>query len=168
MPVPLTLFYSRMQTQVGKLVLGATERGLKYIYFGGALPKARQWEMWVESPQQLQPYEAELEAYFRGEVREFSCKLDLEGTDFQKKCWHALLRIPYGKTCSYAEIAKEVGSPRAFRAVGQANHVNPIPIIVPCHRVITSSGALGGYGGGLDLKRALLRLEQQQTHLNLD
>lgn len=168
MPVPLTVFYSRMQTPMGKLVLGATERGLRYIYFGEALPKSKKWEVWVEAPQLLQPYEEELRAYFRGELREFSCQLDLEGTDFQKKCWQALLRIPYGKTRSYAEIAQAVGSPRAFRAVGQANHDNPIPIIVPCHRVITSSGTLGGYGGGLDMKRALLHLEQQQSHLNLD
>lgn len=168
MLLPLTVFYSRMQTPVGKLVLAATERALKYIYFGDALPQSKKREVWVEAPHLLRPYEEELQAYFRGQLREFSCELDLEGTDFQKKCWHTLLRIPYGKTRSYAEIARAVGSPRAFRAVGQANHDNPIPIIVPCHRVITSSGTLGGYGGGLEMKRALLRLEQQQSHLNLD
>src|SRR5262249_32026504 len=81
------------------------------------------------------------------------------GTDFQKKCWNALLTIPYGKTRSYADIARQVGRPQAFRAVGQANHNNPISIIVPCHRVITSSGTLGGYGGGLATKDKLLKLE---------
>lgn len=168
MPAPLTVYYSRMQTSVGRLLLAATERGLRYVYFGGSLPEARKGELWIESPQVLRPYEEELQAYFRGELREFSCKLDLAGTTFQKKCWNALLRIPYGKTRSYADIAKEVGSPRAFRAVGQANHNNPIPIIVPCHRVITSSGTLGGYGGGLDMKRALLRLEEAQFSLSPD
>jgi O-6-methylguanine DNA methyltransferase len=124
------------------------------------MPRPRKGEVWIESAAALQPYADQLQAYFRGELREFTCKLDLDGTTFQKKCWEALLRIPYGKTCSYADIAKQVGSPRAFRAVGQANHNNPIPIIVPCHRVITSSGTLGGYGGGLDVKERLLRLEQ--------
>lgn len=155
----VTVSFCRIETPIGKLLLAATERGLRYVYFGGTLPRPRKEEVWIESPEALRPYAEELQAYFRGELREFTCKLDLAGTEFQKKCWNALMRIPYGKTCSYADIAKEVGSPRAFRAVGQANHNNPIPIIVPCHRVITSSGTLGGYGGGLDVKRTLLRLE---------
>jgi O-6-methylguanine DNA methyltransferase len=154
------VYYSTVESPIGKLLLAATERGLRYIQFGGRMPRPRKGEVWVESAAALQPYADQLQAYFRGELREFTCKLDLDGTTFQKKCWEALLRIPYGKTCSYADIAKQVGSPRAFRAVGQANHNNPIPIIVPCHRVITSSGTLGGYGGGLDVKERLLRLEQ--------
>ena len=85
--------------------------------------------------------------------------LDLRGTDFQLRCWNALVKIPYGKTCSYGDLARTVGSPRGFRAVGMANHDNPIPIIVPCHRVITSDHKLGGYGGGLDVKEKLLHLE---------
>jgi len=156
------IYYTRMQTPIGKLLLAAGERGLRYIYFGDGLPARHRNEVWIESAEQLQPFQEQLGAYFRGELREFSCPLDLEGTTFQKKCWNALLRIPYGKTRSYAEIAREVGSPHAFRAVGQANHHNPIPIIVPCHRVITSAGTLGGYGGGLDVKQKLLRLENAQ------
>jgi O-6-methylguanine DNA methyltransferase len=78
---------------------------------------------------------------------------------FQKQCWNALLRIPYGATCSYADLARKVGRPRAFRAVGQANHQNPVAIIVPCHRVVGSGGSLTGYGGGLEIKEKLLRLE---------
>lgn len=155
-----TVYYSRMETPIGKLLLAATERGLRYIHFGHEIPESRKTEVWVESPQMLRPYEEQLRAYFLGELQEFTCNLDLEGTQFQKKCWNALLRIPYGRTRSYADIAREVGSPRAFRAVGQANHNNPIPIIVPCHRVITSSGTLGGYGGGLKVKDTLLRLEK--------
>jgi len=85
--------------------------------------------------------------------------LDLRGTDFQKKCWRALLKIPYGKVRTYAQIAKSVDCPQGFRAVGMANHDNPVPIIVPCHRVLASDGTLGGYGGGLDVKRKLLELE---------
>ena len=159
MPSPQAIYYGFFETPVGKLLLGASERGLRYIHFGGQLPRPRRNELWIEAPAALQPYQEQLRAYFQGELKEFTCKLDLNGTDFQKKCWNALLRIPYGKTCSYADIARQVGSPRAFRAVGQANHNNPIPIIVPCHRVITSSGTLGGYGGGLDVKQKLLHHE---------
>lgn len=157
---PQAIYYTFIETPIGKLLLAASERGLRYIYFGGIQSRPGKGEVWVESPDMLKPYEEQLQAYFRGELREFTCKLDLVGTEFQKKCWCALLRIPYGKTSSYADIAKQVGSPKAFRAVGQANHNNPIPIIVPCHRVITSSGTLGGYGGGLELKERLLRLEK--------
>ncbi|HEY6970942.1 MAG TPA: methylated-DNA--[protein]-cysteine S-methyltransferase [Candidatus Angelobacter sp.] len=159
MQPPQAIYYCFFETPVGKLLLAASERGLRYIHFGGQLPRPRRNELWIEAPVALQPYQEQLRAYFQGELKEFTCKLDLNGTDFQKKCWNALLRIPYGKTCSYADIAQQVGSPRAFRAVGQANHNNPIPIIVPCHRVITSSGTLGGYGGGLDVKQKLLHHE---------
>ena len=85
--------------------------------------------------------------------------LDLRGTPFQKRCWEALLKIPYGKTFSYAQIAREVGSPKGFRAVGMANNRNPVAIMVPCHRVIASGGTLCGYGGGLPAKEWLLKLE---------
>jgi len=159
MPSPQAIYYCFFETPVGKLLLAASERGLRYIHFGEQLPRPRRNELWIEAPAALQPYQEQLRAYFQGELKEFTCKLDLNGTDFQKKCWNALLRIPYGKTCSYADIARQVGSPRAFRAVGQANHNNPIPIIVPCHRVITSGGTLGGYGGGLDVKQKLLHHE---------
>jgi len=157
-----TLYYSRMETPAGKLLLAAGERGLRYVHFGGELPCRKKNEFWIESPEMLRLCEEQLNTYFLGELREFTCQLELKGTEFQKKCWNALLRIPYGKTVSYADIARQVGSPRSFRAVGQANHHNPIAIIVPCHRVITSSGALGGYGGGLEIKQKLLRLENPQ------
>jgi O-6-methylguanine DNA methyltransferase len=159
MPTAQAVYYSVVDSPIGKLLLAATNRGLRYIQFGARMPRPRKGEVWIESRDALKPYEDQLLSYFRGELREFTCRLDLEGTQFQKKCWNALMSIPYGKTVSYADIARQVGSPRAFRAVGQANHNNPIPIIVPCHRVITSSGTLGGYGGGLDVKERLLRLE---------
>ncbi|HYL92171.1 MAG TPA: methylated-DNA--[protein]-cysteine S-methyltransferase, partial [Alphaproteobacteria bacterium] len=137
----------------------AGERGLRYIHFQGKMPNHKSGEEWIESRAKTQLYEDQLNAYFRGELRDFNCPLDLVGTEFQKNCWNALCRIAYGKTCTYAELAVQVGSPRAFRAVGQANHNNPVPIIVPCHRVIGANGALTGYGGGLDIKEKLLRLE---------
>jgi methylated-DNA-[protein]-cysteine S-methyltransferase len=105
----------------------------------------------------------ELKEYFAGERREFSMALDLRGTPFQLACWEALLAIPYGETRSYADIARDIGHPNAFRAVGMANNRNPVAIVVPCHRVIASSGSLCGYGGGLDLKRKLLDLEQEHA-----
>ena len=101
----------------------------------------------------------ELEAYFAGRLRKFTLPLDLCGTPFQKTVWKALLRIPYGETRSYSDIAKAIGKPAAVRAVGLANGANPVSIIVPCHRVIGKSGDLVGYGGGLERKRALLELE---------
>jgi methylated-DNA-[protein]-cysteine S-methyltransferase len=103
--------------------------------------------------------EAELEEYFAGRRRKFDVPLDLVGTDFQKQVWHQLLKIPYGRTCSYADIAREIENPKAVRAVGAANGRNPICVIVPCHRVIAADGSLGGYTGGLDKKRQLLTLE---------
>jgi methylated-DNA-[protein]-cysteine S-methyltransferase len=101
----------------------------------------------------------QLRAYFGGSLREFDLPLDPAGTDFQKRVWLELLKIPYGETRSYSEVAIAVGSPKAVRAVGAANGANPIPIVVPCHRVIGSSGKLTGYGGGLELKKRLLDLE---------
>ena len=159
MHTPETVYYSVIESPVGKLLLAATDRGLRYLHFGGEMPVRSKRVRWIEAPQVLRPYEEQLRAYFRCELRDFTCKLDLAGTEFQKKCWKALLRIPYGKTRSYADVAREVGSPKAFRAVGQANHNNPIAIIVPCHRVIGANGSLTGYGGGMEIKEKLLRLE---------
>lgn len=105
----------------------------------------------------------ELSEYGQGERRDFTFAIALEGTPFDKRVWSALLEIPYGGTATYGEIAAEIGSPGAARAVGAANHRNPIPIVVPCHRVVAASGRLGGYGGGLALKRRLLDLEARMS-----
>lgn len=121
-----------------------------------------------ESSSALSPYLQELSEYFAGQRREFSFPLDLRGTGFQLACWRALLEIPYGETRSYRDIAQAIGHSHAFRAVGMSNNRNPIAIIVPCHRVIASSGSLCGYGGGLDIKRKLLDLEQGNLNRNLD
>jgi O-6-methylguanine DNA methyltransferase len=101
----------------------------------------------------------ELRAYFAGNLRVFSVPLDMQGTDFQVSVWNQLVKIPYGETRSYSQVAEAVGRPKAVRAVGAANSNNPIAIIVPCHRVIGSGGKLTGYGGGLPLKKRLLELE---------
>ncbi len=102
----------------------------------------------------------QLSAYFAGELTEFDIHMELSGTEFQQKVWRALQTIPFGETRTYGEIAQQIGSPGAFRAVGLANGRNPIGIIVPCHRVIGASGGLTGYGGGIDRKRLLLALEK--------
>jgi methylated-DNA-[protein]-cysteine S-methyltransferase len=103
---------------------------------------------------------AQLEAYFEGKLRRFNLPLDLVGTGFQRRVWEELVEIPYGETRTYAQVAASIGHPSAIRAVGAANGQNPVAIIVPCHRVIRTGGGLGGYGGGLDAKRALLDLEK--------
>ena len=102
--------------------------------------------------------------YLDGKRTDFDVPLDLRGTPFQQAVWHALLAIPYGETRSYADVARSVGKPDAVRAVGTANGANPVPLVVPCHRVIQSGGKLGGYGGGVDLKRRLLAMEQSLRH----
>ena len=109
-------------------------------------------------PPVLKEAATQLEEYFAGERREFDVPMELDGTAFQREVWAELTRIPYGETISYGELARRVGRPSAPRAVGQANGRNPIPIIVPCHRVLASNG-IGGYGGGLKVKRALLAVE---------
>lgn len=110
----------------------------------------------------------QLEEYFNAQRRAFQLPLDLRGTPFRQKVWNALLEIPYGETRSYAELARSIGEPKAFRAVGAANGANPIAIIVPCHRVVASGGGLGGYGGGVPLKKRLLALESGACHSLFD
>ena len=161
-----TLYYSRIESPVGPLLLAMSERGLAILAFGHDLPERLNGERvdWQESDEACAMARRELDEYFAGRRREFTVPLDLRGTEFQKDCWNELLRIPYGETRSYAEIAKAVGRPTAYRAVGQSNHHNPVAIIVPCHRVLAGGHELGGYGGGLPLKAFLLRLEGAEFH----
>lgn len=106
---------------------------------------------------------SQMEEYFQGNRKTFDIPYILHGTPFQERVWQALCRIPYGHTCSYRDIAAEIGQPKACRAVGMANHRNPMMLVVPCHRVIGADGSLGGYAGGLELKRFLLSLEENHT-----
>ena len=160
-----TLYYSRMDSAIGPLNVAVSEKGLVALEFdrGQFPPRKNKQIIWEESRAKTKPFTRELEEYFAGKRREFTFPLDLRGTDFQVKCWRALLAIPYGETRSYADIARAVRKPQAFRAVGMANNRNPIAIVVPCHRVIASDGTLCGYGGGLDIKRRLLELEGALT-----
>jgi len=161
-----TLFYSRMTSPAGPLLIGVSDSALVVLEFDRGLPQQIAGEpvAWKESQKRTRPVRRQLEEYFAGKRRRFDLALDLRGTQFRKRCWRELLRIPYGETRSYAEIARAVGNPNGFRAVGQANHYNPIAIIVPCHRVLASGRYLGGYGGGLPVKAFLLRLEGANFH----
>ncbi len=167
-----TLQSVTIDSPVGPLFLAASQRGLVALEFDKRLPGQQTIRpnprdlrtetnrlQFHESAEALRPYIRELEEYFQGDRRQFSFVLDLRGTDFQLACWRALLAIPYGETRTYADIARAVGRPQGFRAVGMANNRNPVAIVVPCHRVIASNGTLCGYGGGLDVKRKLLELE---------
>lgn len=148
------LYSSIHDSPIGPLTLVASERGLVALEFG-----KKEREDCVDDPKRLAPYHKQLNEYFAGKRQEFTVALDIRGTDFQKRCWQELLKIPYGQTRSYRQIAEAVGNRNALRAVGLANGQNPIAIIVPCHRVIASDGTLCGYGGGLHVKEELLRLE---------
>jgi O-6-methylguanine DNA methyltransferase len=160
-----TLYYSRHDSLAGPLILTVSDQGLVALEFDrGKFPSKKSASaVWQESEKRTKSYARELNEYFAGKRREFTFPLDLRGTPFQVKCWRALLDIPYGQTRTYADIARAVGKPQAFRAVGMANNRNPIAIVVPCHRVIASDGTLCGYGGGLDVKRKLLELEGALT-----
>jgi methylated-DNA-[protein]-cysteine S-methyltransferase len=161
------LHYSFYPSPVGRLTVGVSQRGLLHIDLRGAVPQNNARRQWIESEQHTAPYRTELREYFAGKRRKFTVPLDLRGTQFQLRCWRALSDIPYGDTRTYADLARVVGSPKGFRAVGAANHDNPVPIIVPCHRVIASDGSLCGFGGGLEMKRALLELEGIRIAQNL-
>ena len=155
------LYYSKLDSRVaGPLIIGVSDRGLILLEFDrGNFPPKKKNVLWTESREVPQDYVRQLNEYFRGRRREFAFPLDLRGTPFQLQCWRALLKIPYGETRTYADLARAVGRPDAYRAVGMANNRNPIAIVVPCHRVIAFDGTLCGYGGGLDVKRKLLELE---------
>jgi len=155
-----TLYYSQMDSSIGRLNVAVSDKGLVVLAFDrDTFPPKKSCYRWEESQEHTAPFIQEIREYLAGERREFTFALDLRGTPFQVGCWRALLSIPYGETRTYADIARTVHKPQAFRAVGMANNRNPIAIVVPCHRVIASDGTLCGYGGGLDLKRKLLTLE---------
>lgn len=140
-----------IETPIGPLSLQADEAAVTAIRFGACGAQ--------DASPLLDAAEAQLREYFAGARRTFDLPLAPHGTAFQQRVWAALRAIPYGETCTYGELATAIGSPNASRAVGMANHRNPIPIIIPCHRVIGANGALTGHAGRLEVKRKLLALE---------
>lgn len=161
----MNLAYKFIETPVGKLKLVASNKGLVAILWenDNRVP-LRDLVQDDRHPVLLQA-ESQLEEYFAGSRQTFDIPLDMRGTTFQKSVWEALLAIPYGDTRSYGELAKRLGRPSASRAVGAANGRNPLSIVVPCHRVIGSSGKLTGFAGGLGTKAQLLSLEKESTEL---
>ncbi|MGD9844901.1 MAG: methylated-DNA--[protein]-cysteine S-methyltransferase [Variibacter sp.] len=153
--------YKIIASPVGRLKLVASDKGLAAILWENDDPDRVRVGPLLESPGHpiLRETERQLAQYFAGRLKAFTVPLDFQGTAFQKSVWKALLTIPFGETRTYADIARQIGRPTAFRAVGAANGKNPISIIAPCHRVIGSSGSLTGFAGGLAAKARLLRLE---------
>ena len=151
-----------METAGYTLAVTASDAGIRGIdLHGTAVPEGEE----RPSNRYLRQAVAQLRAYFAGELREFDLPLDMLGTEFQKRVWDELRHIPYGETRSYSHVAQTIGAPKAVRAVGAANGRNPVPIVVPCHRVIGAGGSLTGFGGGLPMKRFLLDLEARHSHL---
>ena len=161
----MTLRYRIVDSPVGALTLVGDDEALCGLHMEDQAHRPTVSDEWVCDDDAFPDAAEQLRAYFDGGLTEFDVRLRLEGTDFQRRVWAALQEIPYGETRSYGEIARRIGQPTAFRAVGLANGRNPIGIIVPCHRVIGAGGSLVGYGGGLDRKVALLALEKGQAAL---
>ncbi len=160
----MNLRHAIFDSPLGAISVVAGDGGLEHIHFdAGDSPFAPPPGARAGRNAHLDAAERELAEYFAGTRRKFDVPLAAAGTAFQRRVWRALLDIPYGSTDSYGAIAQRIGRPRASRAVGAANGRNPLPIIVPCHRVIAASGSLGGYTGGVWLKRALLDLERGQS-----
>ncbi|NWB25350.1 methylated-DNA--[protein]-cysteine S-methyltransferase [Pseudomonas gingeri] len=159
------IYYDVMPSPIGPMMLVADDDGLRELRFELDYRPQTPLDGWLHAPEKLAPVRRQLEEYFAGERLEFDLKLNMQGTDFQKEVWDALATIPYGVITSYGQICQQIQRPKASRAVGAANGRNPVPVIVPCHRVIGSNGTLTGFGGGLAAKQWLL--EHESRHFQL-
>jgi methylated-DNA-[protein]-cysteine S-methyltransferase len=155
------LHYAYVVSPVGPLLVAGSDAGLSLINFQTGRHVRQPEAAWVEDRAPFEEAIAQLSSYFDGTLQRFELKLAPRGTPFQLAVWQKLLEVAYGETISYGELARRVGNPRASRAVGAANGQNPLPIVVPCHRVIGQQGKLTGYGGGLPIKELLLDLERR-------
>jgi methylated-DNA-[protein]-cysteine S-methyltransferase len=155
----MAICYTEVDSPVGPLLLAGDDEALHVISFERSRWAARRSSDWIQDARPFREVMGQLRAYFAGDRREFDVRIKPHGTDFERTVWKALMEIPYGRTISYGELARRIGHPTAARAVGLANGRNPLPIVVPCHRVIGADGSLTGYGGGLETKRWLLTLE---------
>ena len=155
------IVYTVMNSPLGRILVARNTEGLTCINFQDGTEPVSPQAGWREQASALADATAQLGAYFRGELRQFEIPLAPQGTAFQLQVWQAMKAIPYGQTLTYAELARKVGRPQAARAVGGASSRNPLPVVVPCHRVVGSDGSLTGYAGGLHLKQALLDLERR-------
>ncbi len=151
--------YCYYQSPIGKLLLVGADGVLEELHFPNSSEQIHIPEDWQCDEQCFQPALQQLAEYFTGSRQQFDLKIAPKGTTFQQSVWQELCKIPFGQTASYGEIAERIGNPKACRAVGLANAKNPLPIIVPCHRVIGKDGSLTGFGGGLEIKKQLLDIE---------
>lgn len=159
------MYYCYLETPIGDLLLGGDDEGLAVVGFPEGSMRLEPESDWIFNEKPFLEARRQLDEYFAGKRREFDLPLKPTGTEFQLQVLEELQKIPYGITCSYRDIAERIGRPKAVRAVGAANGRNPIPVIIPCHRVIGTSGDLTGFGGGLPTKEALLRLELENSQL---
>ena len=151
--------YTTVDSPIGELTLVGDEHGLAGLYMESQRYGPKRDPAWRHDPEALADAAEQLEQYFAGERTEFELELAPRGTEFQRRVWSLLLEIPFGETTTYGALAAKVDAPRAARAVGMVMNRNPIPIVLPCHRVVGANGSLTGYGGGLHVKERLLRLE---------
>lgn len=158
------IVYTYMKSTSGAILLARNEAGLTHISFQEGKSPVQPKSDWRKEDAPLLEAIEQLKAYFNGELKTFDLPLDPKGTSFQQKVWKALQSIPYGETVSYGDLATQIERPTASRAVGAANGQNPLPIVVPCHRVIGANGKLTGYAGGLKIKKSLLDHEQEMSH----
>ena len=159
-------YQAQLDSPIGVLTLVASDAGLRKVLWDDRVDEAGD-AMFDDRHPVLEAATAQLREYFAGDRKHFDLPLDLIGTDFQKDAWLALASVPYGETTSYGEQAERIGRKGAFRAVGAANGKNPVPIVLPCHRIIGANGALTGFAGGLGIKQQLLALEQDQRSLGI-
>ena len=152
--------YSYYDSPIGRILLAGREGVLEELYFPNAAATLAVPAEWIRDDAVFAEPLRQLNEYFSGKRREFELFIDPQGTPFQKEVWQELRRVPFGRTANYQEIAERLGRPKACRAVGMANARNPLPIIIPCHRIIGKDGTLTGFGGGLPVKRQLLELER--------
>jgi len=157
----MTTYYHYHPAPIGKLLLAGDGDYLSLLGFPSGSMARRHEKDWTKSSAPFKEVIFQLDAYFSGELQDFDLPLAPVGTEFQQSVWDALTEIPYGETWSYGQLAKHIGKPKASRAVGAANGINPIPVIIPCHRVIGSNGKLTGFGGGIKTKQFLLNLETE-------
>ena len=157
------MYYCYHNTPIGELLLAGDEERLHVIGFPEGKTRRDPERDWIYKEAPFADARRQLSEYFAGRRKAFDLPLTVNGTEFQRRVLEELQRIPYGETVSYSDVARRIGRPKAVRAVGAANGYNPLPIVIPCHRVIGSSGDLTGFGGGLETKRALLRLEAEHS-----
>ena len=157
------MYYCYLDTPIGELLVAGDDDGLGMVGFPEGSMRREPEPDWIFNEKELAEARRQLSEYFAGQRKRFELKLNPSGTEFQRQVLDELVKIPYGTTVSYSDIARRIGRPRAVRAVGAANGRNPIPVIIPCHRVIGAHGDLTGFGGGLPTKEALLRLELENS-----